>query len=240
MNRALFGYTRDLFKFDLVGHILAAFPELEDFTFIPMLTEETSTPGKTRKVVKDLVITKKKGKAGTFNQELMEEMGRLQEIHDDFEYFNTVRSYFFRKNIVADILHEDTFSHEHREDYFRKVLETFPEKSLIYLDPDTGLEVRNSTRRHLLFKEVRKIFDRMDHGSVLMIYQHIPGPAKTGYLRKRCDELTRVTDTTPVVLADKEIAFFFLVKNAGMSARLRKAVGNYAETYPELSTSGST
>ena len=42
MNRMFFGDARDLFKFDLVRHIMKAFPDLASFTFVPMLTEEES------------------------------------------------------------------------------------------------------------------------------------------------------------------------------------------------------
>ena len=33
-----FGDTRDLFKFDLVRHIMKSLPDLKGFTFVPMLT----------------------------------------------------------------------------------------------------------------------------------------------------------------------------------------------------------
>ena len=38
MNVRYFGDTRDLFKFDLVRHIMKSLPELAGFTFVPMLT----------------------------------------------------------------------------------------------------------------------------------------------------------------------------------------------------------
>ena len=40
MNRQFFGDTRDLFKYDLVRHVMKALPVFDSFTFIPMLTEE--------------------------------------------------------------------------------------------------------------------------------------------------------------------------------------------------------
>ncbi len=39
MNRLFFGDVLDLFKFDLVRHIMKAFPDLLRFTFVPMLTK---------------------------------------------------------------------------------------------------------------------------------------------------------------------------------------------------------
>ena len=117
------------------------------------------------------------------------DMGQLQEIDDDYEYFHGVQSYFKKEHIIVDILHKDTFSHEHRVNYFNRMFEKFPADLLIFLDPYTGLEVKNPARRHLLFEEVRKIFDRMDHQSVLMIYQHLPRLIREGYIKKRCREL---------------------------------------------------
>ena len=40
MNRKFFGDTRDLFKLDLVCHIMKNLTDLDNFTFVPMLTEE--------------------------------------------------------------------------------------------------------------------------------------------------------------------------------------------------------
>jgi hypothetical protein len=240
MNRMFFGDTRDLFKFDLVRHIMKAFPDLASFTFVPMLTDEKPATGKKTTATKDLGLAQKAGKAGTRNRELMADMGRLQEIDDDLEYFHGIQSYFKKENIIVDILHKDTFSHEHRENYFRKVFEKFPEKSLIFLDPDTGLEVKNPTQRHLLFDEVKKIHDTMDNHSILMIYQHIPRVVRTGYIQKRCTDLATLTHSRPETITDNEIVFFILTKNPLVKTRLCAVLGDYADTYNTLSTCNCT
>lgn len=234
MNRMFFGDLRDLFKFDLVRHIMKAFPELANFTFVPMLTEDESKTGKRKTRTKDLGLALKKGRAGTKNQELMNDMGRLQEIDDDLEYFHGITSYFKKENIIVDVLHRDTFSHEHRESYFSRMFAQFPENSLIFLDPDTGLEVKNPTLRHLLFDEVKKIFDRMDHQSVLMIYQHLPRVTREGYIKRRCRELAVVTHSRPETITDNEIVFFILTKNPQLKTRLCAVLGDYADKYNTL------
>lgn len=236
MNRMFFGDARDLFKFDLVSHIMKAFPDLASFTFIPMLTEEGSVTGTRKAAAKDLGLARKKGRAGTRNRTLMDDLGRLQEIDDDLEYFRGIRSYFRKENIIVDVLHEDTFSHEHRVNYFRKVFENFPENSLIFLDPDTGLEVKNPTQRHLLFDEVKKIYSRMDNRSLLMIYQHLPRVTRAGYIEKRCRELAAVTRSRPETITDNEIVFFILTKNPLQKTRLCAVLGDYADHYNTLVT----
>jgi hypothetical protein len=229
-----FGDARDLFKFDLVRHIMKAFPDLTSFTFVPMLTEEEPATGKKKTRAKDLGLAQKTGRAGTQNFELMEAMGRLQEIGDDLEYFHGVQSYFKKENILVDVLYKDTFSHEHRVNYFNKMFENFPVNSLIFLDPDTGLEVKNPTQRHLLFDEVKKIFDCMDHQSVLMIYQHLPRVTRVGYIQKRCRELAALTHSQPETITDNEIVFFILTKNPQFKTRLCAVLGDYADSYNTL------
>jgi len=235
MNRVFFGDTRDLFKFDLVRHIMKAFPELAGFTFVPMLTEDEKGPTAKKTATRDLGKAQKNGKAGTKNDELMRDMGRLQEIDDDLAYFEGIASYFRKENIIVDVLHKDSFSHENRENYFKTLFENIPEKSLIFLDPDTGLEVKNPTQRHLLFDEVKKIYHRMDSSSLLMIYQHIPRVARPGYIKKRCREIAAITHSRPETITDNEIVFFILTKNPLLKTRLCAVLGDYAARYNTLS-----
>ena len=64
MNISFSGDTRDLFKFDLVRHLMKSFPDLGSFTFIPMLTDRDvpTTKKKSRKT--DLTKAIKSGEGG--------------------------------------------------------------------------------------------------------------------------------------------------------------------------------
>ena len=234
MNIRFSGDTRDLFKFDLVRHLMKSFPDLASFTFIPMLTDQDKPTKKKKSATTDLLKAVKAGKAGSQNRSLMENLGKLQEIEDDMDYFTGIESYFRQENIIVDVLQKDRFSHEHRANYFGKLFEKFPKKSLVFLDPDTGLEVKNPTRRHLLFDEVKKIADHMDNTSILMIYQHFPREIRKGYIRSRCSQLSELTGTQPVSITDNEIVFFLLVKEPKIRRRLIDIVANYANSYPML------
>jgi hypothetical protein len=234
MNIRFSGDTRDLFKFDLVRHLMKSFPELVSFTFIPMLTDRAEPSKQKKSATTDLLKAAKAGKAGSQNRSLMEHMGKLQEIEDDMDYFSGIESYFRQENILVDVLQKDRFSHEHRANYFGKLFEQFPKRSLVFLDPDTGLEVKNPTQRHLLFDEVKKIMDHMDTSSVLMIYQHFPREIREGYIRSRCSQLFELTGTQPVSITDNEIVFFLLAKGPEVRRRLADIVANYANSYPML------
>ena len=96
--------------------------------------------------------------------------------------------------------------------------------------------MKNPTQRHLLFDEVKKIFDRMDHQSVLMIYQHLPRVTRRGYIEKRCRELAAITHSRPETITDNEIVFFILTKNPLFKTRLCAVLGDYADTYNTLIT----
>jgi hypothetical protein len=237
MNRQFFGDTRDLFKYDLVRHIMKALLAFDSFTFIPMLTEDTGPAKQKKSAVKNLEKAIKAGRAGSQNKDLMEHMERLQEIDSDLEYFQTIGAYFKKENIIVDILHKHPFSHEERGQYFDTIITRLPKKSLIFLDPDVGLEERQPSKKHLLFDEVKKIYDTMDTKSVLMIYQHFPREKHEGYVRRRCAELHNLTGSCPISITDNEIVFFLMEKNEKLRDTIEDTLALYANTYPALSSS---
>ncbi|MDD1701962.1 MAG: hypothetical protein LUQ31_03135 [Methanoregula sp.] len=238
MTSRHFGDTRDLFKFDLVRHIMKSLPTLGTFTFVPMLTREI-TPGKKSPVQTDLMSAVKGGKAGSQNRELREHMQRLQEITDDLDYVSGIRAYFTNEDIRIDILGEERFNGNNRDTYFRSLLENFPKSSLIFLDPDVGLEENREDPKHLLLSEVKTIYDDMDSASILMLYQHFPRSKCKDYTKNRCRQLEDLTGTAPVTITDNEIVFFLLAKNGKLADQLDRVVGRYADTYPALISSCS-
>lgn len=236
MNRKHFGDVRDLFKFDLVRHIMKSMSGLTSFTFIPMLTEinaKTATDSRTKK---DMETAVKAGKAGSQNSNLLQQVSRLQEINSDLEYVQSLHSYFTNENILMDILHPHTFTHNERERYFQGVFANFPKKSLIFLDPDIGLEESKPDQRHLLFDEVKMIYDHLDVNSILLIYQHFPRKVHENYIRQRCSQLSELTGSSPLTITDNEIIFFVCTKSPGMRERLELVLEKYADSYPALSS----
>ena len=235
MNHRYFGDTRDLFKFDLVRHIMKSLPELEGFTFVPMLTETNDT-GRKSQGHKDLDTAYRSGKAGSQNRELKDHLQRLQEISDDVEYLDGIGTYFTREKIRIDITGRQKFTGRNQDSYFRSIFEAFPGNSLIFLDPDTGISDNKADQKHVLLLDIKKIHDRMDMGSALMIYQHFPRVNHEKYVRRLCTQLEECTGSGPVTITDNEIVFFLLAKNQKLESRLRNTLECYADTYPGLST----
>jgi len=236
MNRLYFGDTRDLFKFDLVRHIMKAVPAFDSFTFIPMLTGTDGGSRNKKSLGKDLAKARKAGKAGSQNQDLVAQMEHLQEIEDDLKYFQHIREYFNKEHILAHIFSEQTFSHKDRSRYFGQILTHIPQKSLIFLDPDTGIEGDKPTEKHLLFEEIKQITNSMDNRSIVMIYQHFPRIKHDGYVRQRCSQLNQLTGMVPLTITDNEILFFLLVKNEKFKKEMEEVLERYANSYPHLTS----
>jgi hypothetical protein len=234
MNRMYFGDTRDLFKYDLVRHIMKSLPELGCFTFVPMLTENDEKSRSRKSAKTDMDKAFKAGKAGSQNRDLVKNLERLQEIENDLEYFSGIQAYFQKEHILIDILDRPRFAHTTREQYFQNLFDNFPSRSLIFLDPDTGLEESKPTHKHLLLTEVKKIHDQMDPGSIMMIYQHFPREKHDGYVRQRCRQLCELTGSNPITITDNEIVFFLMVKNDKLRANLEQVLEIYANCYPAL------
>jgi hypothetical protein len=236
LNSIHFGDIRDLFKFDLVRHIMKSMPGLAVFTFIPLLTDSNGKADLKSGIKKDMAKAVKTGKAGSQNSNLLQNVSRLQEINSDLEYVESLHSYFKNENISMDILHPHAFTHKERESYFNNVLANFPKKSLVFLDPDIGLEESKPDQRHLLFTEVKMLYDHLDAGSVMMIYQHFPRKVHEDYIRQRCSQLSELTGSSPLTITDNEIIFFLCAKNSKMQERLEMVLESYANSYPALSS----
>ena len=236
MNHRYFGDTRDLFKFDLVRHIMKSLPELEGFTFVPMLTETNDTKNRKSAGYNDLDTAYRSGKAGSQNRELKDHLQRLQEISDDVEYLDGIGTYFTREKIRIDISGRQKFTGRNHDSYFKSIFDAFPENSLIFLDPDTGISDTRADQKHVLLLDIKKIRDRMDMGSVLMIYQHFPRVNHDKYVERHCMQLKERTGSDPVTITDNEIVFFLLAKNQKLEDRLKNTLECYADTYPGLST----
>jgi hypothetical protein len=130
---------------------------------------------------------------------------------------------------------KDTYFGQHvRKKYFSEIPDEILLKSLIFIDPDIGLEIKRSREKHLLYSEVKSLYKRMDQDSIMMIYQHFPRINHPDYLSMRSQELKEVTGGLPLYISDNEIIFFFLVKNEPTKNSLEQVLCNYKNKYKRL------
>ena len=226
MKNKYFGDTRDLFKYDLILRITRGVVSIHRFLFIPMLTsdDDNSDGSKTDYV---------KAKAGTQNKELMSYLKDC--INGDRRNIIEIESYF-KSNGIEIYIHKELFIHKNRRDYFGrvKIKKEFLSNSLVFVDPDIGLEIRRSKEKHFLYCEAKDIYDYMDGNSILMIYQHFPREDHKEYLCRGANELKNVTGDLPIYISDNEIIFFLLTKSGEVKNQLQRTINKYNRDYPNL------
>ena len=227
MKNQYFGDIRDLFKYDLALHLLGSIKRLDRFLFIPMLTpdDDRSDGGKT---------AYQRARAGTRNRELVEflrsrvEQGRRDVLE--------ITGYFTSRGVEMH-MHGDGkafFTQRGRAEYFGSIDQRALRSSLILLDPDIGLEVRDADEKHLMYSEVKQLCRRMGYNSLMMIFQYLPRENRPTYLYRRVMELKQLTGDQPEYISDNEIIFFFICKNPSLKEELVAALREYVRLYPDL------
>ncbi len=227
MKNQYFGDVRDLFKYDLVQQMMLGTRRLNRFLFIPMLTmpDGRADGGRTDYL---------KARAGTRNRDLLEYLhGCVEEGRRDIHEITP----FFKKKGIETVIYGDglePFNQRDRADYFAGVDEGLLYSSLILLDPDIGLEVKDADEKHLMYSEVKQLYKRMRYSSLLMIFQYLPRENRPTYLYRRCMELKALTGDEPLHISDNEIIFFFLTKNNSLKQDITRVLKEYARGYSDL------
>jgi hypothetical protein len=226
MKNQYFGDIRDLFKYDLIQRIVKEISSLQKFTFIPMLTKYEPNRGDGNK--RDFARAKKDGRPGTNNEELIAFLKKYGEIDKDKRDFKKIRDYFNSEDIKVEIYNDEGYEFEHkaRDSYFKNIPGEYLHNSLVFVDPDIGLEVKTCKEKHLRYREVRKLYDCMDEGSILMIYQHYRrarNKHKEYLPPERANKLKKeVKEDWSLEVSDNEISFLFLTRKGKEEISLKR------------------
>lgn len=230
MKNQYFGDNRDLFKYDLICYIKEA-DLVNHFTFIPMLTKNDNTKQGGER-------NREKAKAGKKNEDLKKFLDKFEdESRRDIEQ---LRSFFKKKAINMKIYYGKGkyFSHESRHKYFDQIAAKLLPKSLVLVDPDKGLQIKKSGKEHILYCEVKMLYDRMDRSSVLMIFQFFPRIRTQDYIQEyfyqRFEKLRALAGDLPIYIDDNEVRFFFLTKDKSIRNSLGNILSDYKKRYPQL------
>ena len=221
MKNQYFGDNRDLFKYDLIYQIVKA-GLVDSVTFIPMLMAPDNT-GHGRQT------NRNQARVGARNKALMRFLDKC--VAEGKRDVRQLESFFGRYGIKVEI-YEDDFSHQHRREYFTRVGGELVAGSLIFVDPDVGLEVGRPGEKHVLYSEVKDMYEGMDEHSILMIYQHFPRENHLEYLHRRVAELAeKICGEAPICIDDDEVILFFLTRNEALEESLTHLISDYAGSY---------
>lgn len=235
MKNQYFGDIRDLFKYDLIQNIVAQSKILKYCIWVPMLTDnDASRDGEQRR----------DPRAGLHNQKLKAFLDNYNKERSERNISHLQNVKFFREPqvLVFSLRRENgeflaDFNHPSRRGYFAKVKGALRPNSLVFLDPDTGIEPRSRrSERHVLLREIADLHLAMDASSALMIYQHIPHVQRPPFLHDVLQRIVQERRPPPLFISDNDIAFFFLSKAPGVSWELSGLQRAYAAEYQAIFT----
>lgn len=83
-------------------------------------------------------------------------------------------------------------------------------KQLIFFDPDNGFEPKKCKEKHIKYCEVKKFYDEMNDGSIIVVYQHSP-QGGWGKFNLKTTELPKGSFVYKIVNSD--VAYFLIAKN---------------------------
>jgi hypothetical protein len=87
-----------------------------------------------------------------------------------------------------------------RADYFESITDCDLSESLVFFDPDNGLEVASKQKGHAGSEKYLywdEVLDVWSEGASLLVYQHYPRRPREEYTRERVDQLSRRVKKAP-------------------------------------------
>lgn len=222
-----FGDNRDYFKYDLITSIFEA-NLLERYVFIPMLTDHRND-NEGRKTPKY---------DGNKSLKLYDFIKACQD--KSLNNWKTLIVPYVTSYQTVEPVDQTYFLDGSRAEYwgqFKPFMNTG--KTLIFVDPDIGLETgRPSYRRrmgpekYILNDELKALFSWLDSESILMIYQHLPYD-KRGHVDATQKKLEQVKSVCNTELAcayrEDDLAFVFVAKSKKIFKQLKDFLDNYNE-----------
>lgn len=225
MKNQYFGDIKDLFKFDFIEWAIQRIPALGRFVYISMLTANDNRSHGSKLDCK--------GRAGAHNIELMNHLAKC--VSEGRRDISEIVGYFDSQGIPVVICQQGVhLTHKTRGDYFAGIDQGLLEHSLILVDPDVGLEVKNSGAKHLLYEEAADLFERMSEDSILMIFQHFRHEKHSLTINNVSSQLEAACGQRPLWICDSEVVFFLLAKDPDMEQELAATVAEYRGRYPKL------
>jgi hypothetical protein len=224
-----FADQRDLFKYDLLLDLVDCQTDRR-LTFIPMLTRnDGSGEG-------NVVWYECGGRRSMLFDFLRDALasGRrdIRLLHELFPCFD-----------VRFTLYRDTefFEDAKRREYFAGVPTDSLAHSVVFFDPDVGLQTgsmsymsRNGIHKYLMFPELADIATRTTADSIIVVYQHLQMDAtkRTGDVERKLRDLsTELGVPHAWAVQSGDLAFLVTVRDVAVAVRVALALDNHASRH---------
>jgi hypothetical protein len=223
-----FGDRRDLFKYDLLLDLVEAHGAGR-LTFVPMLTppdesgEGRLTPSDCRSRRPVLYEFLRASIASG-----QRDIRRLREI------MRTLGVNFmpFRDDAW--------FVPEQRTEYFQAVPDKYLTRSVVFFDPDIGLETgtasymrKKGPEKYLMYSELADVWARVSIDSVVVVYQHLQNDAakRVSDVQRRLRDLCARLGAPAWGIQWNDVAFVAVAREGVVACRIRTALQRHAHRH---------
>jgi len=220
-----YGDDRDYFKYDLISIVLEE-SSFESYGFVPMLTEHrydnegNISPALSACKSKELlsfICSHSKPDLNNWEQ-------WLKRYTSSYETVQPINSTYI--------------GNRNRNEYWSKFHQiiSMPE-SLIFFDPDTGVQAGRKTRiksdeyeKYILNEEIPHLLERLSETSAFVIYQHLQFNSKKreSDVERKIEVLSNMATGIKIsAYREKDLAFLFISKSCALQERIRLALAKY-------------
>lgn len=230
MNFKFFGNSLDLFKYDILINSISL-----NLIYIAMLTEPESKKNDPK--YKLYEIGTKNTKLLDYIKKVNNENLSVENIEQFFKDNFKGESLFFFKNYDKKY-----FSHEKREEYFFNIKKNinYDKKSMIFLDPDVGIDigvsrrVRSNKQMYVFKKEIDLLLNSISEDSFISFFQHLGNHRLT--IEKRISLYKKEFGKYVLIIAYERIlaSIVFIFKNEeqykNQKLKLMRYINNYKDS----------
>src|SRR5918996_6432480 len=164
MKNQYFGDKRDYFTYDVLDRLAADVPDIRQLTCVWMLTPpDTTGQGRVpfvadRELPELTAFFRSRLDSGDRNQTRVGEMGAHFQGRP-FRFFS------YRDD-------REDFGLATRTESFASIPDEAVRRSVVFFDPDVGMEPSLGNEKHLRFDELASVLARMEESSLAVIFQY--------------------------------------------------------------------
>lgn len=154
--------------------------------------------------------------------------------------FEPLVRFFDRRGIRFQVLSEALLLPGVNRQYFDTA--TGLEGSLVFLDPDIGLEVPSSSgldTRYLHYDDLATVYEQMSHDSVVAIYQHMPRASHSEVFASLSGRLHASVGMKEILYVDMgDVTFIVGAKTPSTFESITEVLGPFAISRQVALTAG--
>lgn len=220
-----YGDDRDYFKYDLISTVLKE-SGFDSYGFVPMLTEHRyDNEGN---IAPESSACK--------SEELLAFI--CSHSKPDLNNWEQWLKRYTSSYATVQPINSTYIGNRNRNEYWSKFhqLISMPE-SLIFFDPDTGVQAGRKTRikseeyeKYILNEEMSHLLESLSESSAFVIYQHLQRNSKKheADMARKIEALSNMsTGITISAYREKDLAFLFIAKSREIHEKVRSALEKY-------------